>query len=184
MNLEFYNQIKNSSAHTKSREDNANFALQNLNLIPELIAFSFNVNDKSHIQAAAILDKVFELQFGLIYEYKDLVLKDLNQLKNDSAIRAISRIVMNLVQDNSKKIITNSNYLTQNQLEKITEVCFDWLIANYRVAVKQHAIYMLFEIGKTQDWIYPELQIILEKDSVGSSPAYKSIAKRILREIN
>ena len=42
---------------------------------------------------------------------------------------------------------------------------------------------MLFEIGKTQDWIYPELRVILEKDVNGNSPAYKSIAKRILKNI-
>ena len=42
---------------------------------------------------------------------------------------------------------------------------------------------MLFEIGKTQDWIYPDLRVILEKDSVENSPAYKSIAKRILEQI-
>ena len=183
MNLEFYNQIKNSTAHSKSRYDNANFVLQNLNLLPVLIAFSFDVNDKSHHRAAAILDIVFELQFGLIYQFKDLILKDLHILKNDSAIRSISRFVMPLVQENSKKIKTDSKFLSEIQLEKITEVSFDWLISDYRVAVKQHAIYMLFEIGKTQDWIYPDLRVILEKDSVENSPAYKSIAKRILEQI-
>jgi hypothetical protein len=183
MNLEFYNQIKNSTAHTKSRYDNANFILQNLNLLPDLIAYSFDVNDKCHHRAAAVLDIVFELQFGLIYRFKDLILNDLHILKNDSAIRSISRFVMPLVQENSKKIKTNSNFLSEIQLEKVVEVCFDWLIADYRVAVKQHAIYMLFEIGKTQDWIYPELRIILEKDAVGNSPAYISIARKILKQI-
>ena len=183
MNLELYNKIKNSTAHTKSRHDNANFVLQNLNLLPDLIAHSFDVNDKSHHRAAAILDIVFELQFGLIYQFKNMILNDLHILKNDSTIRHISRLVMFLIQENSKKIKPNSNFLTKNQLEKVTEVCFDWLIADYRVAVKQHAIYILFEIGKTQDWIYPELRIILEKDAKDCSPAYKSIAIRILRII-
>lgn len=183
MNLVFYNKIKKSTAHTKSRYNNANFVLQNLNLLPVLIAFSFDVNDKNHHRAAAILDIVFELQFGLIYQFKDLILKDLHILKNDSAIRSISRFVMPLVEENCRKIKTNSNFLSEIQIEKITEVCFDWLISDYRVAVKQHAIYMLLEIGKTQDWIYPELRIILERDAVGGSPAYKSIAKRILKVI-
>ena len=183
MNLEFYNQIKNSTAHTKSREDNANFVLQNLNLLPDLIAYSFDINDKSHHRAAAILEKVFDLQIGLSYGFVELIINNLHKLKNDSAIRSISRFVMFWVQNNKKKIKTNSYHLTENQLEKITEVCFDWLISDYRVAVKQHAIYMLFEIGKTQDWIYPDLRVILEKDSVENSPAYKSIAKRILEQI-
>lgn len=183
MNLKFYNQIKNSSAHTKSRKDNAEFVLQNLHLLPELIAFSFIVKDKQHIRACAVLDKVFELQLGLSFQFIDMICNDLHKLKNDSAIRSISRFVMFLVQYNTKNIKTNSSYLSENQLEKITEVCFDWLISDYRVAVKQHAIYMLFEIGKTQDWIYSELRIILEKDANENSPAYKSIAKRILKQI-
>ncbi len=157
--------------------------MQNLNLLPVLIAFSFDVNDKSHHRAAAKLDIVFELQFGLIYQFKDLILNNLHILKNDSAIRSISRFIILLVQENSKKITTNSNFLSEIQIEKVTEVCFDWLISDYRVAVKQHAIYILFEIGKNQDWIYPELRIILEKDAFDSSPAYKSIAKRILKQI-
>ncbi len=183
MDLEFYNRIKNSTAHTKSRHDNANFVLQNLNLLPDVITHSFDINDKSHHRAAAILDIVFELQFGLLYQYKDIILNDLHFLKNDSAIRSISRFVMHLVQDNSKKIKTNSDFLTEIQIEKLTEICFDWLISDYRLAVKQHAIYILFEIGKTQEWIYPELRIILEKDAVGNSPAYKSLARKILKVI-
>ncbi len=180
MNLDFYNQIKNSSAHTQSRLDNANFVIQNISLLPELIEYSFNVADKQHIRATAILDKIFELQIELSVNYLDLIIDNLHKLKNDSAIRAISRILIAITQLNSKKIKTNSGFLTENQLEKITEACFDLFIADYRVAVKHNSLLTLFEIGKEINWIYPELQNLLEKQVDFPSPGYKSIVKKIL----
>jgi myosin-crossreactive antigen len=85
---------------------------------------------------------------------------------------------MFLVQDNSK-----NNYLTENHIESITEACFDWLIEEYRVAVKHHAVYTLIETGKHINWVYPELRTILEKEIEFPSPGYRSIVKKFLRLI-
>ena len=183
MNVEFYNQIKNSSAHTQSRLDNAKYVIQNIDLLPELIEYSFNISDKQHIRATSILDKNFEINIELSMQYIDLIIDYLYKLKNDSAIRVISRILIAIVQFNTKKIKTNSGFLTDNQLEKISEACFDWFIGDYRVAVKHNSLLTLFEIGKKIDWIYPELRILLEKQVNFPSPAYKSIVKKILNLI-
>lgn len=179
MNTDLYQRIKNSSANTQNRIDNGTFILRNPHLVEELITFSFQINDKLHIRACCILEKVFELQLDLSFPYLDSVCDKMGLLKNDSAIRSISRFIMLLVQDNSKK-----NYLIENQLTKITETCFDWLISDIRIAPKVHAIYALFELGKTQDWIYPELKIILEHDYSHHSTGYKACARKILKKIN
>jgi hypothetical protein len=130
MNLELIDRIAKSSAHTQNRIDNGNFVLKKPNLIEELIVYSFQTENKLHIRACCILEKVFEMQLDLAFPFLDLIFENLQHLKNDSAIRSISRFLMLLVQDNSK-----NNYLTENQLEKITEASFDWLIEDYRVAV-------------------------------------------------
>jgi hypothetical protein len=179
MNLELYNRIEKSTAHTQNRIDNATFIINNTDLLPELISFSFKTDDKLHIRACAILEKVFELELALSFPFLDLICNNLNLLKNDSAIRNISRFIMFLVQDNAKK-----NYLTENQLEKITEASFDWLIQDYRVAVKNHAVCILIEAGKHTSWVYPEMKIILEKGIEFPSPGYRSIVKKFLRKIN
>jgi hypothetical protein len=83
-----------------------------------------------------------------------------------------------MTQDNAKK-----NYLTDSQLEKITEACFDWLIQDFRVAVKHHSVYTLIETGKKISWIYPELRTILEKEIEFPSPGYRSIVKKFLKMI-
>jgi hypothetical protein len=184
MNLELLQRIEKSSAHTQSRINNATYILENNNLVEELIVFSFDTSNKLHIRACCILEKVFELQLDLAFPFLDSICNDLKKLKNDSAIRSISRFIMLLVQKNTKKQKTNENYLTESQLEKITESCFDWLISDYRVAVKAHAIYTLYELGKTQDWIYPELKVILEQDSAKHSAGYKVCARETLKKIN
>ena len=179
MDSALYQRIANSSAHTQNRIDNGTFIVQNPHLLKDLIAFSFEIKDKLHIRACCILEKVFELQIALSSPHLDFICKNLSQLKNDSAIRSISRFIMLLVQNNAKK-----NYLTENQLEKITEVCFDWLISDIRIAPKVHAIYTLYELGKTQDWIYPELKTILEQDAAKHSDGYKVAARETLKKIS
>jgi hypothetical protein len=178
MNLELLHRIEKSSAHTQNRIDNAAFILRNLELLNELISFSFQTENKLHLRACCILEKVFEMQLDLNFPFLDFICDNLKLLKNDSAIRSISRFLMFLVQDNSK-----NDYLTEKQLEKITESSFDWLIGDYRVAVKHHAMNILIETGKKQSWIYPELRNILEKEIEFPSPGYKNIVKKFLKVI-
>ena len=179
MDSGLYQRIANSSAHTQNRIDNGTFMVQNPHLLQDLITFSFDVKDKLHIRACCILEKVFELQIALSFPNLDFICENLCQLKNDSAIRSLSRFIMLLVQDNAKK-----KHLTEYQLEKITEVCFDWLISDIRIAPKVHAIYTLFELGKAQNWIHPELKIILEQDSAKHSAGYKVASRETLRKIS
>lgn len=179
MEKAFYERIEKSSAHTQNRIENGNFILKNPHLLDDLVPFCFEISNKLHPRASCILEKVFELQLNLSYKYLDFICENLFKLKNDSAIRSISRFLMFLVQDNSKK-----KYLSENQLEKITESSFDWLILDYKVAVKNHALNILIETGKNTVWVYPELQTILEKEIEFPSPSYRCLVKKFLRKIN
>jgi hypothetical protein len=74
--------------------------------------------------------------------------------------------------------------LTKNQEQKIIESCFDWLILeNVKVATKAYSIRALFELGKKNDWVYPELKRILTDDYVKYSAAYKAVAREIVKKI-
>jgi hypothetical protein len=73
--------------------------------------------------------------------------------------------------------------LTENQLQQITECCFDWLISDVKVASKCYAIRTLQLLGNHFDWIHPELKIILEKDYTYHSAAYKAVGREILKKI-
>ena len=73
--------------------------------------------------------------------------------------------------------------LSENQLQQITETCFDWLIKDTKVASKCYAIRALHLLGKHFDWVHPELKIILEKDYINHSAAYKAVGREILKKI-
>lgn len=179
MNQTFYNLVKNSTAHAKVRTDNGIYVIENQQFLEELINLSFNIKDKTHIKACNILEKAIDLKREILIPYMDLFSSNLDVLKNDSAIRPIARIVMNVVLDNSK----NKNYLTENHIEKIIEACFDWLISDIRMASKVYAMYTLTEIGKKQDWIYPELKQILDKDAGNQSSGYKAAAREVYKKM-
>lgn len=179
MDTELLKRIEKSSAHTQNRIDNGNFIVQNPHLLTDLVPFCFEISNKLHIRACCILEKVFELQMNLSFNFLNFICSNLKNLKNDSAIRSISRFIHFLVLDDSAK-----GYLSEKNIEEITTSCFDWLISDIRVAPKAHAIYTLYELGKNQSWIYPELKQILEYYTGSESAGYKSVARKILKKIN
>jgi hypothetical protein len=177
MNADFYSKIKNSSAGTQCRIDRCNYILENQYFLKDLVALSFKVKDKTHLRACCVLEKVCDTKIELIYPFIDEICNNLYLLKNDSAIRSIGRIILHLIEKHKYQPTTN-------QLDKITEACFEWLISDIRMAPKVYAMYTLTEIGKSQDWIYPELKMILYKDSGTQSVGYKAAAKSVLSKIS
>lgn len=182
MNQALFFRIQNSSAHTQNRIDNGNFVAENPDLIADLVVFCFDTNHKSHVRACCILEKVFEIDINLSLPFLDYIALHIHQLKNDSAIRSVSRFIRFLVQKNSRDGSKATPILTAFQLEKLSEAAFDWLISDYRIAVKSNAIYILFELGKSVDWIYPELKMILEQDA-SYSPGYKAAVRNVLEKL-
>jgi hypothetical protein len=179
MEPNFYQLIKNSTAHTQSRTDNGFYIIDNPHFLEPLLQLSFDIKDKTHIKACNILEKAVDLKIDILQPQLDFFCNNLKLLQNDSAIRPIARIVQNIVFDNAK----NKNYITEKQLEKIIEVCFDWLIADIRMAAKVYAMYSLQQIGKTKTWIYPDLKSIIEQDAATQSIGYKAAAKKVLATI-
>ena len=123
-----------------------------------------------------MLEKVFEIDILLSINYLETICNNIHLLNNDSAIRSISRFLMLLCR---KKI----QFLTLDQVSVIIETNFDWLIGTYRVAVKHHAIYTLYELGKKQPWVHNELKLILIQDASQHSIVYQVLAKKILQLI-
>ncbi|MDP5062912.1 MAG: adenylosuccinate lyase, partial [Maribacter sp.] len=81
----------------------------------------------------------------------------------------------------SKKSVKSIQKLTTNHLNTITEVAFDWLIGDYKVAPKAYSMTTLLLIGSTISWIHPELQQILKQNYESGSAAYKARARMTLK---
>ena len=180
MKTEFYQRIEQSTAGRIDREKNRNLALRDENFLQTVISIAFNPEDKNHHKGCWILELVCEKKLKLFIPFMETFCEILPLLKNDSAIRPMSKICLFLAKSNRR---TNGIKLLQLQKTQIIEMCFDWLIRDEKVATKVYAMKTLFIFGKSHDWIHLELKNIIQQDYVNESPAYKSNTKNILKKL-
>ena len=176
MDMPLYDIVANSTAHRKSRDDAAFYVLQNPQLASELISLALDGRDKHHYKACWILEIVLEKNLGLIGQRLTEFCDVLPTFKNGSAVRSIAKVCLFCVEQSA----INAAFLTPEQIVKITDACFSWLISDEKVAVKALAIKTLFHTGKKLDWVHPELIAVLEHDFASGSPGYKAVARKIL----
>jgi hypothetical protein len=183
MNLDLHEELAFCSAHRKSRDRICDLVLKRPELFPELLRMAFDVDDKFHFKACWIVELVSYTKLEWLQNHLDFICNRASLLKNQSGIRPISKVVMMVVNahfNNKSKLIT----LSENQSEKLAEVCFDWFISNSKVATKAYVMRALYILGKKYDWIHPELKTILEKEYENHTAAYKAVAREILKKIN
>lgn len=178
MDSRLYRNIANSSAHRKSRDDNAAYVLDN-GLADALIALSLDITDKNHFKACWTLELVLEKRLDLLVPRLVEFCDTLPLFTNDSALRSISKICMFC----AERLKQQPDFLTEKQIVQITEACFQWLISEQKVAAKAYAIITLYETGKRLDWVYEELIPVLQHGFPEHSPAYQSVSRKVLSKI-
>ncbi len=182
-NKDFYQKIANSTAHRKSREDNALLIQNDLQLLPDLLQIAYTIDDKNHHKACWTLELIFENNLDLLIPHLDHFCERLPRWKADGAVRSVSKICMMAAQQHVKLKKTGKTFLSESHIAAIAESSFDWLIGDAKVASKAYGMRALFALGQSEAWIYPELKTILSEDFVKHSAAYKGAAKEILKKI-
>ena len=181
MNENFYKLIARSTAHRPIRDVLSGAVLQDKNLLGELVAIALNIKDPYHHKACWILELVMEVKIDWLADYLPEFCSKLQLIKHEGALRSVSKICLFSIKHHQK----HSDFLSDAQVEHITEACFDWLIyPDGKVATKAYAMRTLFLLGKKNDWIYPELKRILSEDALKHSAAYITAAKDILKKID
>lgn len=183
MNEILYKNIQNSTAHRLSRDFNSNFVIENSELLPDLMEILFDTKDKNHHKACWISELIFEKHIDWLSSYLDIFCQTLSCYSNESALRSLSKICLFSANYHIKKLKYNEIFLTESHLDLMTEACFDWLITDKKIATKAYAMRALFQFGKLQDWIYPELQVILEQQYPYGSAGFQFACKEILGKI-
>lgn len=178
--MDFYNKIANSTAHRPIRDELSGMVFNDTSLFPELMVIAFRVTDKNHHKACWILELVLEKEIGWLKGFLPQFCGTLPLYKHEGAIRSISKICLFSVQNHLKQ---RNGFLSDEQLQQIIEACFDWLITDAKVATKAYAMRALYLAGKSNDWIYPELQVILTQGFPQHSAGYQAAAKEILQKI-
>ncbi|MBL7887496.1 MAG: hypothetical protein JNJ52_12165 [Flavobacterium sp.] len=176
MNVDFYQQIAQSTAHRKCRDDNKDFIFAHPTYLKELTEIAFNTKDKNHHKACWILELVCEERLELFNPFIDGYCNSLAQQHSDSAIRSISKIGLFLVK--SKKI-----QLTEQQEEKLIESGLDWLIQTDKAANAAYTMRFLYLLGKKYSWVNNELKALLLRDFSNQTPGYRFAVKDILKRL-
>ena len=182
MNADLQQKINNVTGYRSSRLDTAQFIIAHPIYFKELLHIGFEVNHTDGYKACWVLEFVAYEKLDWFQEYLDFFFENLKSISNESAIRPLAKINLLLLQSHySKK--TRLISLSENQLQIAIEINFDWLISDTKVATKYYAIKNLYLLGKQFDWIHPELRIILEKEYAQQSPAFKAVAREVLKKI-
>lgn len=172
-------------AYKKDRELLANKAINQPEFLEFILNTCFQVDEDISYKAAWVLERVCIQKPELLFPQIDFFIFNLNRVYKKQAVRPMAKIceVLLLLYYKSFHLPTRT-VLTCSHREKLTEICFDWLISNQKVAVKAYAMQCLLLLGYEFTWIHPELKLILEKDFPNALPAFKARAKHILKKLN
>lgn len=182
---QFYKQLDAISALRESRLRMANMVLTDSQLTPYLLDLVFSVDDPVSSKASWVLEFVIKQNPDWLIPHMDRFAQNIRFVKLDSSVRPIAKICEILMEAYfGKKPSGIKSVITKDQLEKITEACFDWMIRDEKVAVKAFAMRSLFLLGTKYDWVHPELQLTLEKGYESHTAAYKARARDILKRLD
>ncbi|MDP3312796.1 adenylosuccinate lyase [Lutibacter sp.] len=177
------NNIENAKRVNRMRV--ANLVLENPELFPFLLQIIFEFKTKTAIKAAWILELVCAEKLDWLAPHLKYFIDDIYKATHDSCVRPISKICNFIaVAYTSKKDSLIKDSLTKNQVDLIIETGFDWMISNHKVATKAYTMNALFLLGKNLEWVHQELQLIIQKNIVDESPAYKARGRITLDLIN
>ena len=180
----FYKQLDTISALRENRLHMANMVLTDHELTPYLLELVFMIDDPVSSKASWVLEFVVKQKPDWLIPHMDRFAQNIRFVKLDSSVRPIAKICEILMEAYfSKKPSSIKSVITKDQLEKITEACFDWMIRDEKVAVKAYSMRCLFLLGTKYDWVHPELKLILEKDYESHTAAYKARARDILKRL-
>ena len=162
----------------------ANLIVKNPELLPELLSICANVKDEISCRATWGLEFLCKNNLDLILPYLDEILQFTPSIYKHPAVRPMAKIFEYLSIDfYKKKSLETQKCLSKKHREKITEICFDWLITDQKVAAKAYSMTSLYLLGTEFDWIHPELKTVLENSYNSGSTAYKARARMVLEKI-
>ncbi len=142
---------------------------------PELLDFLFEIikkeEHKKNWRAAWILDHVYASKPQLLNGYENRMIQLFMQTKSSS----IQRIIGKLLSFSHIKDKADGDFLNK---------CFELLIAAQTpVAVKVHAMQLIFNISDKYPELKPELKIVIEENIPHNSVGFKSRANKILKKL-
>ena len=175
--------IKN--AKRIERETAALFVLKNKEHFKDLLKITFNTKSKNSVKAAWILELVCKEKINWLAPYLSYFSANINSITNESSLRPLAKICVFLANSYySNQDSEIKKLVTKEHINSFIENGFQWLIQNHKVATKVYSMEFLYLFGKEIDWVYTELNYILQQNIMLESAAYKARGRKILKNIN
>ncbi|RDY61263.1 hypothetical protein [Flagellimonas nanhaiensis] len=159
-----------------------------LTLQPELTKALFNeilLEDKEGtFNASWTFDHLMRKKLVYLLPIFDEFIKGLSLLKSESCIRPLAHVCEMVTEAYFKKkdpvFVKN---VSDDQLEKIMTLCFDWLISPMNMAPKVFSMTSLYYLGLKFDWVHLELRLVLEDTFASGTAGYQNRAKKTLDKL-
>lgn len=158
--------------------------LNNPDLVSPLLNIAFTIDDPIASRACWVLEFASKENLSCIFPYIDHFTQNIGIVYQDASVRPMAKICEYLTLSYFSPLKNETQkVLTSVHLERITSVCFDWLIGDHKVAAKAYSMKSLLLLGTKYSWIHPELKLILEQNYSKGSAAYKARARMTLSAI-
>lgn len=162
----------------------ANLILDSPELLPELLEICAEVDHEISCRASWGLEFLSKKNLNVILPYLDKLITIVPSVYQHPAVRPMAKIFEYLcIAYYKDKSIAVRKALSRQHRENITEICFDWLITDQKVAPKAYSITSLYLLGTEFDWVHPELKVTLENNYNEGSAAYKARSRMILKKL-
>ena len=133
---QLYSELNYVNHSREKRKYYANIVLNDATLLPTLLEVVFTVDDKISTRAAWLFEFVARENLDVILPHLDVYIEKMHTVHLDPAVRPMAKVAEYLIEAYYDKTSNKTQEkLTKKQREKITEVCFDWMISDQKVAV-------------------------------------------------
>jgi hypothetical protein len=175
--------LEKITALRKDRETAARVAGSSPEQFKALLLCAVNPEKPAHINACRVLELVIPENPAFLNTGRKLLFSTFENARVGSAIRPLAKIIAFWT---ASERSDHSAYpkLQEEEIQRLTELCFSWLLADLPVAVKVFSMEALFQMGKSVTWVHPELREYILREFPASSPAFKARAKRILKALS
>ena len=176
--LEYLEQVDHSK---EKRDQAANMVMENPEIVEYFLEIAASGSNRLASKACWVIEFTARQDLRFVYEHIERFLEIIPNLREESSIRPMAKICELLVLEHySGNALSSAHRLSNNHLELMATICFDWLIGPHKVAAKAFSMTCLYHLGKNFSWIHPELKLVLEQNYANESAAYKARARHIL----
>ena len=159
-----------------SKRQKAEIWINNEKISPEqLIRILKQAKDKSFVYLLCFFDTFSRKNTNYFINKKDYFIQLSSKETNESNKRSLTNIFITMLK-------FHYNSFSNHQKERITEICFNWLIDDSLIATQCNCLTCLDILTKENKWIKDELMHIIDKNFTHKPPSYQSRAKKIMKK--